>query len=89
MRSLGYNAPTSVLLNLYKALVRSITEYSSPVWFPHRRMQLQAVERIRQNLTHFSLYYRVCSYSERCVSIFTHFKSYFAATRHKLKWVDI
>ena len=111
-------------MNRYKALVRSITEDSSPVWFPHGRMQLQAVvsefgeiahnflciiafvlttNAVRYLILNFHHFVIAGKYAMRemsnqlacvlvqitCVSIFTHFKSYLAATRHKLKWVDI
>ena len=33
-RAVGYKAPASVTLKLYKALIRPIAEYSSPVWSP-------------------------------------------------------
>ena len=65
-RSLGYKAPTDVSIKLYKALVRSIAEYSSPVWSPQGRMQLQAVERIQRHFTKFALHYPDISYKERC-----------------------
>ena len=65
-RSLGYNVPTSVSMNLHKARVRSIAEYSSPVWSPHGRIQLQAVERIQRSFTKFALHYPDFFYKERC-----------------------
>ena len=40
-RWLGYNAPISVSMKLYKTFVRSIAEYATPVWYPKKRMQLQ------------------------------------------------
>ena len=49
-----------------KRLVWSIAEYSSPVWPPHERMQLQAVERIQRNSIKFALHYPDFSYKKRC-----------------------
>ena len=67
MRSLGYNAPTSVSMNLYKTLVRSIAVYYYPAWSPQGKMHLQAVERIHRNFTKFALHYPNFSYKERCL----------------------
>ena len=53
-------------MDLSKALVRSIAEYSSPVWSSHRRVQLQAVERIQRHFTTFAMPYPDFSYKERC-----------------------
>ena len=38
-RSLGYRAPASVSINLYKALIQPIIEYSAPVWSPFTKIQ--------------------------------------------------
>ena len=65
-RSLGYNAPTSVFLNLYKTLVSRFAVYYSPVWSPQGKMHLQASERIQRDFTKFALHYPNFSYKERC-----------------------
>ena len=50
-RSLGYRAPASVSINLYKALIQPIIEYSAPVWSPFTKIQIESIERIRRNFT--------------------------------------
>ena len=42
-RAVGYKAPASVTLNLYKTLIRPI-EYSSPLWSPFYKSHIESVE---------------------------------------------
>ena len=46
-RSLGYRAPASVPINLYKALIQRIVEYSAPVWSPFTKIQIESIELIQ------------------------------------------
>ena len=52
-RSLGYRAPTSVSIKLYKALIQPIIEYSPPVWSPFTKIQIESIERIQRNFTRY------------------------------------
>ena len=45
-RSLGCRAPASVFINLYKAQIQPIIEYSAPVWSPFTKIQIESIERI-------------------------------------------
>ena len=65
-RSLGYRAPASVSLNLYKALIQPIIEYSAPVWSPFTKIQIESIERIQRNFTRYALHYPAINYKERC-----------------------
>ena len=56
-RSLGYRAPTSVSIKLYKALIQPIIEYSAPVWSPLTKIQIESIERIQRNFTRYALHY--------------------------------
>ena len=65
-RSLGYRAPTSVSIKLYKALIQPIIEYSAPVWFPFTKIQIESIERIQRIFTRYALHYPTIDYKERC-----------------------
>ena len=65
-RSLGYTAPTSVSIKLYKALKQPIIEYSAPVWSPFTKIQIESIERIQRNFTRYALHYKTIDYKERC-----------------------
>ena len=45
-RSLGYRAPASVPINLYKALIQPIIEYSAPVWSSFTKIPLNELNEI-------------------------------------------
>ena len=64
-RSLGYRAPTSVSIKLYKALIQSIIEYSAQVWSPLTKIQIESIERIQRNFTRYALHYPTIDYKER------------------------
>ena len=65
--SLGYRAPTSVSIKLYKALIQPIIEYSAPVWSPFTKIiQIESIERIQRNFTRYALHYPTIDYKERC-----------------------
>ena len=63
---LGYKAPTSVSIKLYKALIQPIIEYSAPVWSPFTKIQIESIERIQRNFTRYALHYPTIDYKERC-----------------------
>ena len=65
-RSLGYRAPTSVSVKLYKSLIQPIIEYSAPVWSPFTKIQIESIERIQRNFNRYALYYPTIDYKERC-----------------------
>ena len=65
-RSLGYRAPVSVSINLYKALIQAIIEYSAPVWSPFTKIQIESIEQIQRNFTRYALHYPTINYKERC-----------------------
>ena len=65
-RSLGYRAPASVSINLYKALIQPIIEYSAPVWSPFTKIQIESIERIQRNFTRYALHYPTINYKDRC-----------------------
>ena len=65
-RSLDYRAPASVSINLYKALIQPIIEYSAPVWSPFTKIQIKSIERIQRNFTRYALHYFTINYKKRC-----------------------
>ena len=65
-RSLGYRAPTSVSIKLYKALIQPIIEYSAPVWSPFTKIQIESIERIQINFIRYALHYPTIDYKQRC-----------------------
>ena len=65
-RSLGYGAPTSVSIKLYKALIQPIIEYYAPVWSPFTKIQIESIERIQNFFTRYALHYPTIDYKERC-----------------------
>ena len=65
-RSLGYRATASVSINLYKALIQPIIEYSAPVWSPFTKIKIESIEQIQRNFTRHALHYPTINYKERC-----------------------
>ena len=65
-RAVGYKAPASVTLNLYKALIRPIAEYSSPLWSSFYKSHIESVERIQRHFTRYAMHYPLLKYIERC-----------------------
>ena len=64
-RAVGYKAPASLTLNLYKALIRPIAEYSSPLWSPFYKWHIESVEGIQRNCTRYAMHYSLLNYKER------------------------
>ena len=65
-RSLGYRAPASVSINLYKSLMQPVIKYSASVWPPFTKIQMESIERIQRNFTRYALHYPTINYNERC-----------------------
>ena len=65
-RAVGFKAPESVTLNMYKALIRPIAEYSSPLWSPFYKSHIESVERIQRDLPRYAMHYPLLDYKERC-----------------------
>lgn len=67
-RSVGFNAPTNVKLQLYKSLCRSNLEYCSELWSPHVINDVKNIESVQRNMTRYILSSRKsnCSYTDRC-----------------------
>ena len=65
-RSLGYRAPTYVSINLHKALIQPIIEYSARVWSPFTKIQIEFIKRIHKIFTRYSLHYPTINYKEHC-----------------------
>ena len=65
-RSLCYRAPASASINLYKALIQPIKEYSAPLWSPFTKIQIESIERIQRNFTRYALHYPPINYKDRC-----------------------
>jgi len=52
-RSVGFNAPFTVKLNLYRSLVIPHLDYCSQVWAPHTRLYLRKVEGVQRRATKY------------------------------------
>ena len=48
-----YHCPTTVKLNCYKAMVRPIVEYASPVWDPHTSLYINHLEAVQRSAARF------------------------------------
>ena len=68
-RAVGYNAPSSVMLNLYRTLSRGILEYSAPLWSPHCSTELTRLERVQRHMTKYILHYPDLDYKQRCIKL--------------------
>ena len=68
-RSLGYNAPISVKLDLYKSLCRSILESASQVWSPHNKDKIRQVESIQRCMSKYILNDYTSCYTDRCKAL--------------------
>ena len=44
-----YHCPVSTKLNCYKAMVRPIVEYASPVWDPHTSTNINLLEAVQRS----------------------------------------
>jgi hypothetical protein len=65
-RSVGFKAPPTVTLQLYKSLVRSNLEYCTTVWSPGNIGDVRALERVQRGMTKYILGYPETSYELRC-----------------------
>jgi len=63
-RTITYKNPT-ILLNLYKSLVRPHLDYCSPVWNPHYSKDIHLLERVQHRFTHLFSELRSLPYEER------------------------
>jgi len=68
-RSVGFNAPQSVKLNLYKSLCRSILESASQVWSPHNKEKIRQIEAVQRQMSKFILNDFTTCYTDRCKSL--------------------
>lgn len=69
-RTVGYNAPRNVTLQLYTALTRSSLDYCSPVWSPYLNCDIKQVESVQRSMTRYVLGYpNETSYQERCLQL--------------------
>ena len=48
-----YHCPITVKLNCYKAMVRPIIEYASPVWDPHTSLYINHLEAVQRSAARF------------------------------------
>ena len=65
-RSVGFNAPVKVKLQLYKTLSMSIMNYCSEVWSPQGHVKIKALESIQRSMSKYILNNYDLSYVERC-----------------------
>jgi hypothetical protein len=69
-RSIGYNAPSSVKLQLYISLCRSKLENCSQVWSPQTKGNILTIESVQRKFTKYILNYQPdLSYTERCTKL--------------------
>ncbi|ELU09784.1 hypothetical protein CAPTEDRAFT_100721 [Capitella teleta] len=52
-RSVGYHAPQKVKLQLFKSLARPIFEYSSQVWSPSTKRDINLIESVQRSMTKY------------------------------------
>ena len=66
-RSIGYSAPLSVKLTLYKSLVRPNLEYNSQVWSPFLKCEISCIESVQRSFSRYICRDSSLSYQERCI----------------------
>ena len=68
-RTLGFNAPVAIKLQLYLSHVRSLLEYFTPLWSPVN--EIMRIERVQRHVTKFILneYSSDVSYRDRCLTL--------------------
>jgi hypothetical protein len=65
-RSIGFNAPTNVKLQLYVSLCRSKLEACSQLWSPQTKCNVLSVESVQRKMTKYITNYVDLSYTDRC-----------------------
>ena len=65
-RAVGFNAPVSVKLQLFKTLCVSILECSSQVWSPQTKRDVCLLESVQRSMTRYILNSDDITYAERC-----------------------
>ena len=70
-RTLGFNAPVAIKLQLYLSHVRSLLEYCTPLWSPYQVNEIMRIERVQRHVTKFILneYLSDVSYRDRCLTL--------------------
>ena len=63
-RTITYKHQT-ILLDLYKTLVRPYLEYCTPAWSPHYRKDIQLLEKVQHRFTRMISNVKHLSYDER------------------------
>lgn len=65
-RSIGFNAPMSVKLQLYISLCRSKLENCTQLWSPQSKCDVLYVESVQRKMSKYITNYIDLSYTERC-----------------------
>jgi len=60
-----YSRSPSVIVPIYKTLIRPLLEYATAVWNPHQLKQVKQVESVQRYITKRILKYSNASYDER------------------------
>ena len=68
IRAITFKSKT-IMLPLYKAFVRSILEYANPVWFPHKRKDIDMIEDVQRHFTCTVIGLRDLDYHQRLESL--------------------
>lgn len=68
-RSLGFNAPTSVKLQLYLTLCRTVLDYGSVLWSPQSKLLIKQLETVQRSMTKYILNDFVSPYTLRCSAL--------------------
>ena len=68
-RTIGYKAPASVTIKLYKAVIKPIAEYASSVWSPFYKSHIELIEHIQRNFTRYVMHNPPLNYKERCANM--------------------
>ena len=70
-RNFVYKTP-SILIPLYKTLIRPVIEYGNPVWCPHLRKHIDEIEKIQRNYTKNIIGMKDLEYGERLRTLKLH-----------------
>ena len=68
-RAVGFNAPVSVKLQLFKSLCISILECSGQVWSPQTKRNVSLLESVQRSMTRYILNLHDISYTERSFNL--------------------